>query len=117
MARIHLICTYSEIFSNFILTPKAWQAAVASSSPLTNIGPIRLLGKQSDEGEVFQIITGKDHQLAAVFITEPMFPLPAQHIRTVIYLEWGLFGAPMWIRLRCGFGLGLPISGLEWIYG
>ena len=53
MARIHSICTYSEIFSNFILTPKAWLVAVASSSPLANIGPVRLLGKQSDEGEVF----------------------------------------------------------------
>ena len=82
MACIHLICTYSEIFSNFILTPKAWLAAVANSSPLANIGPIPLLGKQSDEGGVFQIITGKDHQLAAVFITEPMFSLPAQHIRS-----------------------------------
>ena len=81
MARIHLICTYSEIFPNFILMPGAWLAAVASSSPLANIGPVRL-GKQSDEGDVFQIITGKDHQLAAVFITEPMFSLPAQHIRS-----------------------------------
>jgi hypothetical protein len=36
---------------------------------------------------------------------------------TVIYLERGLFGAPMWIRLRCGFGLGLLVSRLEWIYG
>ena len=34
---------------------------------------------------------------------------------TVIYLERGLFGAPMWIRLRYGFGLGLLIGGLEWI--
>ena len=26
-------------------------------------------------------------------------------VEPVIYLERGLFGAPMWIRLRCGFGL------------
>jgi hypothetical protein len=37
--------------------------------------------------------------------------------KSVIYLERGLFGAPMWIRLRCGFGLGLLVGGLEWIYG
>ena len=35
---------------------------------------------------------------------------------SMIYLERGLFGAPMRIRLRCGFGSGLLIGGLEWIY-
>lgn len=38
-------------------------------------------------------------------------------LQPVIYLERGLFGAPMWIQLRYGFGLGLLVGGLEWIYG
>jgi len=33
----------------------------------------------------------------------------------VILLDWGLFGAPVWIQIRYGFGLGLLIGGLEWI--
>jgi hypothetical protein len=33
----------------------------------------------------------------------------------VILLDWGLVGAPVWIQIRCGFGLGLLIGGLEWI--
>ena len=34
---------------------------------------------------------------------------------SVILLDWGLVGAPVWIQIRCGFGLGLLIGGLEWI--
>ena len=34
----------------------------------------------------------------------------------VILLDWGLVGAPVWIQIRCGFGLGLLIGGLEWIF-
>jgi hypothetical protein len=33
----------------------------------------------------------------------------------VILLDWGLVGAPVWIQIRCGFGLGLLTGGLEWI--
>ena len=36
-------------------------------------------------------------------------------MHAVILLDWGLFGAPVWIQIRCGLGLGLLISGLEWI--
>ena len=32
--------TYSEMFSNSILVPRAWLAAVASSSPAQSIGPV-----------------------------------------------------------------------------
>jgi len=34
---------------------------------------------------------------------------------TVKGLERGLFGAPSWIQVRSGSGLGLLIGGLEWI--
>ena len=33
----------------------------------------------------------------------------------MILLDWGLFGAPVWIHIRCGCGLGLLTGGLEWI--
>ena len=38
------------------------------------------------------------------------------YICAVILLDWGLFGAPVWIQIRCGFGLGRLIGGLEWIF-
>ena len=34
----------------------------------------------------------------------------------MILLDWGPFGAPVWIQIRCGFGLSLLIGGLEWIF-
>jgi hypothetical protein len=36
-------------------------------------------------------------------------------IKSVILLDWGLVGAPVWIQIRCGFGFGFLIGGLEWI--
>ena len=54
----------------------------------------------------FGVILGVYHELDS-----------SHAVLAVIYLERGLFGAPMWIRLRCGFGLGLLVSGLEWICG
>ena len=119
-------------FANWFVQSQAWKGYLAYYTRLDvcmfllgaisfrkSKSPIIPGSNSSHEAFIFRPNRVRCRETWVGWILHPMRkPVHVASYRmAVIYLERGLFGAPMWIRLWCGFGLGLLIGGLEWIYG